>query len=450
MTPNYLVHRDSERDEILHAMGLESIDDLFSHIPEHIRLNRPLDLPPAYSEWALEQHIRQLASANRTTRSHLSYIGGGMYEHHIPAVVDALANRGEFLTAYTPYQPEMSQGLLQSLAEYQQAIAALTGVPVVNSSSYDGATAMCEGVWVACLATVGERIVVSSAIWPQYRQTLETYLTARNVEIEYVDPDPVTGRLVVADLQARFADNPPNAFVFQSPNALGVLEDVKSLGMLCFANRIVSVMGFNPIQSGIFHPPGKYAIDVVFGDGQPLGIPLSAGGATLGLLACRKEYRKYMPGRLVGLVENIDGNPAYALTHEEREQHVARERATSNICSNQAWCALRAVIYLAALGEGGIRRLARLNARKAHYLADQLAQVPGVSLTFSGPFFNEFMVTLPKPVSDVQDALLNEGIFGGIDGRDLGRDDALLMAVTETKSKADLDHTAEVLAKVLA
>ena len=479
----YNTHRPEDKQAMLKAIGVASVDALFANVPPAIRLNRPLALPAAIPEWTLERHMEALANKNATVKTHSSFLGGGAYEHYIPAVVDALVSRGEFLTSYTPYQPEISQGLLQALFEYQTALAAITGLPVVNGSCYDGATALADAAWACCLISrsspsplvggsgwgpsgsiannaplltsplaplltsplQGEKyIIISDGIWPHYRKVIDTYMDGRAVKRHALPLDGATGQIDIKTLDAAFTKNKPAGFLFQSPNALGIIEDVQTIADTCAKHGVVSVCSYNPLLSGIFTPPGVHGIDIVTCDGQPLGLPLNAGGPSLGVFATKKEYRKYIPGRLVGKVTDINGNLAYALVYEDREQHIARERATSNICSNQALNALRAVMYLATVGEQGFAKIAALNAQKAHYLAENLSKIPGVSLAFTGAFFNEFVIALPKPVT-----LAN--IFAGLDySGQYGLKHALLIAVTETKTRADLDAYVDAIQKAVS
>lgn len=442
---NFLPLHPNDRKEMLKSLGMESIEELFSCIPEEIRLKRELQIPSAKSEWDLEKHVRKLASQNFNVYTHLNFIGGGMYEHHIPAVVDALSLRGEFLTAYTPYQPEMSQGLLQALFEYQQAMAGITGLPCVNSSSYDGGTALAEAAWIGCVASKKENptILYSTTIWDQWKQILETYLQTKNVQMVPIQSCKESGRVDTQNLKESIKKHSPAVFLFQTPNGYGLLEDVKQIVKICQTHGVMSALSFNPLISGLFPTPGAMGVDIATCEGQVMGIPLSAGGPSLGVLACQKKFRKYMPGRLVGKVEDIFGKPAYALVYEDREQHVAREKATSNICSNQAWCALRAVIYLSLVGETGLPRLAEINSAKAHYLMDTLTKLPGISLAFRAPFFNEFTLSLPRPADEVLKKLMGNGILGGLKVSDSNVKNGLLIAVTETKSKEDLDQFVE-------
>lgn len=441
---------------MLERIGVARMGDLFASIPDEVRLAAPLDVPAAKPEWVLIDHVRRLAERNATVHTHLSFLGGGSYEHHIPSVVDALASRGEFLTSYTPYQPEMSQGLLQALFEYQECVARLTGLPIVNSSCYDGATALADGAWMCCVAN-GARsgspvAVVSELVWPEHRSVLASYLQGREVELIACRSDPSTGRMDPAALEELLVREAPPVVLFQSPNALGVIEDVATVASLCRRHGALSVLSYNPLLSGLLAPPGELGVDVVTGSGQPLGLPLRAGGSGLGIFSTRREFRRYVPGRLVGKVTDIKGNLAYALVYEDREQHVAREKATSNICSNQALNAVRCAIHLAAVGEAGLEEICRLNVRRSHDLADRLCRIPGVRMARSGPFFNEFALELPRPTGAVLSDLESLGIFGGLDVSSSagGGDRTLLIAVTETKSEQDLERMESAMRKVLS
>lgn len=450
----YNTHRPEDKQAMLAAIGVKSIDALFAAVPRSLLLAKKLDLPAPLSEWELARHMEGLAAQNATVKTHNSFLGGGAYDHYIPAVVDSMAGRGEFLTSYTPYQPEISQGLLQALYEYQEALAVITGLPVVNGSCYDGATALADSAWACCLISgrqTGAELLVSDAIWPQYKAVLNTYLDGRGVKRHVLPFDEKTGRIDTKKLEAALEKLKPAGFLFQTPNALGIVEDVKAIADLCKKHGVVSICSTNPLASGLFHSPGECGVDIVTCDGQPLGIPLSGGGPSLGVFATKKEYRAFVPGRLVGKVTDISGELAYALVYEDREQHVARERATSNICSNQALNALRAVVYLASVGREGLTRIASLNARKAHYLAEKLAAIKGVKLAFSGAYFNEFVITLPQPSQKILAALAEKKIFGGVDySGTFGLEHALLVCATEKKTKQDMDAFAAALKEVLA
>ncbi|RMV68876.1 putative glycine dehydrogenase subunit 1 [Pseudomonas caricapapayae] len=436
----YIVHSNAERQKMLESMGMAAMDDLYKHVPQHVRLSGLLQLPTALSDPELEAHIRALAGNNQTLYTYQSFLGAGVYEHHVPAVVDAIAERGEFLTAYTPYQPEMSQGLLQVLAEYQEYISALVALPVVNCSCYDGSTALADAIWMSCQnKSTGDRVIVlSDTIWAQTQKIVETYFTGRPVKLVTIPADDDNGLIDLSHLEKLFIETAPESFAFQSPNCYGLLEDTQSIVELCKKYNVTSILHYHPFLSGLFVPPGQLGVDIVCGEGQMLGIPLSGGGASLGYLACTEPFKRFLPGRLVGVVEDIFGNPAYALVNEEREQHVARERATSNICSNQALCALRATVYIASLGNTGLQNLARLNADRAHFFCRLLESIDGVERVYKAAFFNEFVIKLPCASDALLSALLEQKIYGGVALTRNGVDNNLLIAVTEVKSRADL------------
>ncbi|MGA1371633.1 MAG: aminomethyl-transferring glycine dehydrogenase subunit GcvPA [Pseudomonadales bacterium] len=450
--PGYDLQPEADRRTMLDAIGVQTVEDLFSAIPTAIRLNRRLDLPGPLSEWALEREFRERAARNATTRTHVSFLGGGAYDHYIPAAVDAIASRGEFLTAYTPYQPEMSQGLLQVLHDFQKLMGKVLGLPAVNCSVYDGATAMAEMAWMACVIRNRRSVAVARSILPDYRAVLTTYLAGRGVDIVEVAHDPVSGAVDTEALERALCTGDCAAFIVQTPNRFGVLE---SLGDLCartHRHNALANVSVNPLLSGIARTAGAAGADIVCAEAQPLGIPLNAGGPYLGAVATRAEYRGYLPGRIVGEVMDLKGEPALALVHEEREQHVSRDRATSHICSNQALLALRVVLHVSLLGEQGLHRMAKLNAVKAHAFVDALCTLPGVSRAHSGPFFNETLLRLPCSAAPVLKALELDGIFGGIDGHRLDPSlaDCVLVAVTETHTKQDLDRAKDAYARAIA
>ncbi len=441
----YNVHTGSDVQAMLEVMGLSSIEQLFADVPAQVRLRRELDLPPALSEWALMRDVRAMADKNSTTLTHASFLGGGAYEHYIPAVVDAIVSRGEFLTAYTPYQPEMSQGLLQALFEFQVLVGRLLGQESVNCSVYDGATALAESCWMMCSASGKRRVVVAQALWPEYREVLATYLAPRGVAIDYVAQDAVTGLADVAAMAALVAIGDVAGVVLQSPNALGVIEDVAALSEICKQNKTLLAVCVNPLLCGWLEAPGKLGADIVVCEGQPLGLPLNAGGPYVGIIACAKPLERYLPGRLVGRVHDLNGKLGYALIKEDREQHVARDKATSHICSNQALNAIRAAIHLSCLGESNFMRIAEVNAANAVMLRELLVAIPGVKPLRSGVHFNEFAIELPIPAAQFCNRMLKGGFFAGVPiPADLaGHARGLLIAVTETKNRSDLEAYAK-------
>jgi glycine dehydrogenase subunit 1 len=447
----YNVHTRADIESMLAAMGLASVEELFADVPEQVRLARDLALPPALSELALLRDMRAMSQRNHTTRTHASYLGAGAYEHYIPAVVEAIASRGEFLTAYTPYQPEMSQGLLQALYEFQLLVGRLLGRECVNCSVYDGATALAEACWMMCSATGKRRVLLPAALWDEYQQVLATYLQPRGVRVDYIPVDPSTGLTCLLSLEAALGDGGGGAandiagVALQSPNALGVIENVAAAAVLCRAAKVLLCVAVNPLLCGWLEPPGKLGADIVVCEGQPLGLALNGGGPYIGIIACAKPLERYLPGRLVGLVHDLNGMLGYALVKEDREQHVARDKATSHICSNQALNAIRVAVYLAALGEANFKKLARINAGNARYLHQRMLALDGaagaVVALRTGVFFNEFALALPVPAVQFCERMERRGVFAGVpvplslSGHDRG----LLVSVTEVKTTADMD-----------
>ncbi len=435
-----------DRAEMLSALGLDHTDALFAQIPERFRLQAPLALDAPESERQLTRRLHALANQNDNCLSHLCFLGAGVYDHHVPAVIDAIAARGEFLTAYTPYQPEMSQGLLSALNDFTTKVAAITGLPVVTSSHYDGATALAEAVWMAVQATKRTRIAVSGQLLPQYRSVLETYCWGRSVEIVTLPHDPETGALAVA--QEALTDDIA-ALVLQSPNGLGVLEDQSDLADWAKARGTLLIGAMHPYVPFLYGRRSVSGFDILVMEGQPLGLHMFAGGAHLGILACTEALRRYTPGRLIGRVSDIYGKPALALVYEDREQHVARDRATSNICSNQALNALRAGAFIALHGGGGIARLAHQAQNSTRALRAALAQIPGLAQPYQGDVFNEFVLRFPsadarhKALADMRAA----GIFAGVpETKHPGLTTTdLLVAVTETRTPEDLAAYVEAL-----
>ena len=447
----YCVHTSRDREEMLTRLELKSINGLFSDVPEGIKLDGLLNLPDRLSEWALLRDVRAFATRNATTQSHSYFLGGGAYEHYIPAVIDAIVSRGEFLTAYTPYQPEMSQGLLQALHEFQILVGRLLGLPSVNCSVYDGATALAEACWMMCSKSGKRSVVLPHSLWPDYRLVLETYLEARSVRILWASQDDETGRMQEAFLAEMIALPDIAGVVVQTPNALGIVENIQAISALCQRNGLLLCVAVNPLLCGLVEPPGAQGADIVTCEGQPLGIPLSAGGPYIGIIATTRQLEPYIPGRLVGQVHDLNGKQAYALVKEDREQHVARDKATSHICSNQALNALRVVVYLASLGEKNFMELAQINAANARYLNQKLLALPGVQQLRNGFSFNEFAIELPMSASRYCEKMQSCGIFAGlpIEFDLVGSERGLLVSVTETKTQEDLDMYARYAALCL-
>jgi len=447
---SYLSLSDKDKKEMLAAAGVAKIDDLFCCIPEAVRLRRPLDLPAAQPELELVRTIEAIGRKN-TAFGHMAFLGGGAYEHFIPTVVDALSSRGEFVSPYTPYQPEVSQGTLQIIFEFQTLICQLTGLDIANASLYDGSTGTAEAVLMAQRITGRNKVVLSRGLHPQFREVVRTYIKNLGVEAVEVGYGP-DGRIDQVAL-GRLLDDKTAAVVLQSPNFFGVVEDVQALSGAAHGVKALSVaVVAEAVSLGLLEAPGKLGADIVVGEGQSLGIPLSFGGPYLGFMACRKEFLRQMPGRIAGQTVDKEGRRGFVLTLSTREQHIRRERATSNICTNQALCALRATIFMETLGKQGLREMALLNAQKAAYAAGRLAAVPGLKKRFTGPFFNEFVVELAKPWPAVDAGLKSKGFIGGFG---LGSDypelqSAALVCVTEMRTKGEIDQLARALQEVLS
>ena len=444
----YIPHSPRERDAMLDAIGVKSLEGLFRDVPQKHRFPE-LDLPPALSEMEAAAELSELSLGNENIRTDLvSFLGAGAYNHYIPAAVDHILHRGEFYTAYTPYQPEISQGTLQAVFEYQSLMAALTGMEISNASHYDGATAVAEAVNMASAQFRGKRtrIVISSALHPQYRQTLQTYV--QDLQLELVGDDPSV--LSSPDSLESLIDDNTALVVVQYPDFFGRIYDFTRLVEAAHAKSALVCVAANPIALGLLKTPAEMGADMVVGEGQPLGIPLSFGGPYLGFFTTRKQFIHKMAGRLVGETVDSRSQRSYVLTLTAREQHIKRERATSNICTNQGLMALAAAVYLSLLGQTGLRQVAGLCYQKAHYLADNISRVPGYSLCFNSPFFHEFTVCCPGPVSEINAHLLEHGFLGGYD---LGLDypalkNNMLLAVTEMNTRDEMDAMVDVLAEV--
>jgi len=447
---SYLSLSDQDKKEMLARAGVASIDDLFCCIPEAVRLRRPLDLPPAQSELALVRTIDEIGRANAGAGL-LSFLGGGAYEHFIPTVVDYLSSRGEFVSPYTPYQPEVSQGTLQVIFEFQTLVCQLTGLDIANASLYDGSTGTAEAVMMAQRVTGRNKAVLAGALHPQYREVVRTYI--KNLGLEAVEVGSGPDGRIAPDALGRVLDDKTAALVFQSPNFFGVIEDVKALSDAAHAAKALSVVVVaEALSLGLLEAPGRLGADIVTGEAQSFGVPVSFGGPYLGFMATKKEYLRQLPGRLTGQTVDKDGRRGFVLTLSTREQHIRRERATSNICTNQALCALRATIFLETLGKQGLRELAWQNVQKAAYAAGVLGAVPGVTRTFAGPVFNEFVLTLPKPWAGVDAGLRGKGIVGGfgLEAEYPGLKNAVLVAVTELRTREEIDRLGRTLREVLS
>ncbi len=427
---------------MLRTIGVDSVSDLFVDVPEARRFP-PLELPAPMSEPEILRELRRMSARNAHAQTQSVFLGAGAYNHFVPSAVDQILRRSEFYTAYTPYQPEVSQGTLQAIFEYQSLMANLTHMDVVNASHYDGGTALAEAAIMALNVTRNRRkLVVARGINPQYREVLRTYMQGLNVAV-VGDEQPAA---TLDDALAQVDENTAALFV-QSPDFLGRLYDLRSAAERAHAVGALLVVHFDPIALALFQTPGEAGADIATAEGQPLGIGLNFGGPYLGIFSCKLKNVHKIAGRIVGLTRDLDGKLAYVMTLRAREQDIRRERATSNICTNQALMALAATVYMSLLGRQGLRRVAELCYHRAHYAASQLAQLPGYRVLNDGPFFKEFVLQCPRPVAAINAALAEQGIIGGYD---LSHDEphlgsAMLLCVTEMNSKADIDELVAVL-----
>jgi len=431
---SYVPHTDEDRRAMLETIGVASIDDLFADLPAGARAPE-LDLPPALSEPELMDHLRELAARNRTAEDPppaACFLGGGAYRHFVPSVVGHIAGRSEFYTAYTPYQPEVSQGTLQVTFEFQSMVCELTGMEVANAGLYDGASALAEAVLMACRLTGRRQSLFLSSVNPSYRAVAETYCQSQGIDIRSASP------------QEADPDQATACFVVQHPNYFGYLEDVAELGQRARAAGALYVVVADPISLGLLRPPGECGADIVVGEAQPLGVPLSFGGPYLGFFACRATHLRQMPGRIVGQARDANGRVGYVLTLQTREQHIRRERATSNVCTAEALLATVATAYLGAMGPAGLREVAEQCYHKAHYAAGRIATLPGYRLPLAGHFFREFPIVGPLPPAEVRTRLLDAGILGGLDLGD-ALPGAMLYAFSEVHSRQMIDRLVDTL-----
>ncbi len=446
----YLPQTGQEIQKMCETIGVKKVSDLFGSIPENLRLKNLLSLPKALSESELLNHLKSLSRKNETVDHYTSFLGAGAYHHYVPVAVGALISRGEFATSYTPYQPEISQGTLQAVFEFQTMIASLLGLDIANASNYDGSTALTEAALMALRVQKKKKIILAKSIHPEYRKVVKTTLQNLGAEIIEVGWDE-TGRLSLQDLAGLFSQETA-ALCVQSPNFFGVVEDFSALAQISHEHQslFVAVTG-DPISLGLLASPGSCGADIAVGEGQSFGNFLNFGGPYVGLFATKKEFLRQMPGRLVGETVDDRGQKGFVLTMSTREQHIRREKATSNICTNQSLCALAASIHLALLGPVGLKKLAEMNLAKAHYAKKLLLNIPGVKILFSGETFHEFALSLPKPVEEVLSLLQNKKIFGGVALKQFYPEfeNGLLVCVTEMVSREEIEKFAEELKRIV-
>ncbi len=443
----YISTTEQERQQMLQAIGVKSFDELISAIPEKLRLKTPLQLEPAVSELEILRNISEKTCRNLCVGNANSFLGAGIYDHFIPAAVEAIISRPEFMTAYTPYQAEVSQGTLQYIFEYQTMICELTGMEIANASMYDGASAAAEAILMAVRKNRLMKAVLSGTLHPEFLKVIKCYTEGIGVELVIVPAkDGIT------DLNALKAavDDKTSCVVIQTPNFYGNLEEVFEIDAIVHAQeKCLLVAAVDPISLAIFNAPSEYHADIVVGEGQALGNSLNMGGPLFGFFASKLDMARSMPGRIVGATLDVEGKKAYVLTLQAREQHIRRDKATSNICSNESLCALAATVYMSLMGKRGLQEVAMHSVRKAHYLAMELIKLPGFSMAYpETPFFKEFVINTPIPAKDIIAIMLSKAIYPGLDMAQYGNSNQLMIAVTEKKSLTDLDDLVKSLKEV--
>ena len=436
MSSPFTPNTEENRKKMLATIGMDSVEDLFKDIPEKVR-NPNLNLPKAMSELDLRAYASELSSRNVSAGEYTSFLGAGSYWHHIPAVVSSIASRGEFMTAYTPYQPEVSQGTLQVAYEFQSMICQLTGMDVANAGMYDGSTSLAEAALMACRVTRRNKVAILNSTSPLYTDVLDTYVQAPGIDLEIVEEGHMTRGDEIACL------------IVQQPNFFGYLEDMQNLANIAHDAGALLVVSVDPVSLGMFNPPSDYGADIVVAEGQGIGVPMSYGGPYVGIFACRQEFVRQMPGRIVGKTLDTQGKEAYVLTLQAREQHIRREHATSNICTSVALISLMMTVYLACMGKQGMRKVAELCYHKAHYAASLISAIPGFSIVEygTGIFFREFTVRCPVPPKEVNQSLLEKGIIGGFDVSEYS-ENGLLLCVTEMNSREDIENLSDALREI--
>jgi glycine dehydrogenase subunit 1 len=439
----YYPSTDDDRRAMLDAIGVESFEELIKDIPEEIRLKADLKIPLAMSELEVLKHVASLANKNLNTQDAVSFLGAGAYDHFIPSAVGALLSRSEFYTAYTPYQAEVSQGTLQAIYEYQTMICRLTGMDVSNASLYDAGSGLAEAALMSVTHTGRKKIIAAHPIHPMYLRVVKTYIRGQGFEIIEV---PARDGVADINVAKKAIDESVAAVMVQQPSFFGTLSDVFALGEIARAKNALYVVDVNPISLGLLVPPGDYGADVVVGEGQSLGIPQSFGGPFLGIFAVKENLIRRMPGRLAGVTVDTEENRGFVLTLQTREQQIRREKATSNICTNEGLMMLASTIYMSLMGKQGIREVAEQSSAKAHYLAEQIEKIPGFSLKYRQPFFDEFLVSTPVPATRIVDAGVHKKILAGVDvGTLLPNESGLLIAVTEKRTREEIDTLAKFL-----
>ncbi len=447
---SYISNTEKDLETILQAIGINRTDELFSCIPKELILKAEPAIPNALSEQSLFQYFKNLGSLNNTFNDYSMFIGGGSYFHYVPAIVNAILSRSEFYTAYTPYQPEVSQGTLQAIFEFQTYICQLTAMEVANASMYDGASALAEAILMANRINNRTEVLLASSIHPEYKQVVKTYLKNFGISIKEI-PFLQSGKIDIKNLVEHITSN-TCSIAIQNPNFFGTIEDYEEIFNSITDNNIIKIVAITePLSLAILKPPGDYQADIVVGEGQSFGIYPCYGGPTLGFMATKMDYVRKMPGRLAGIAYDKDGNRGFVLTLSTREQHIRREKATSNICTNQALCALAATVYLSAVGPKGLQKTANINIQNAHYLKEEICKLKKVHLKFNAPFFNEFVIQFDSNLDEILSKLLKEKIIAGISLQKYypNLSNCLLINVTEMHNKSILDNYLNKLKGIL-
>lgn len=433
----FISNTDEQRKQMLEEIGVASFEDLLKGIPEDLLIRKPLNLDEPLSEFEVTKKVHELAAKNTNTSEVVSFLGAGIYDHFIPAAVNYVIGRPEFYSAYTPYQAEVSQGTLQFIYEYQTLICELTGMDASNASMYDGATACAEALLLALRHNKNKKVIISSLIHPNYKQVIETYIKPLEPEIVYIPQN--NGRIDIEQLKTEIADD-VSAVLIPSPNFLGVIEDLEALEPIIHGNKkTLFIVSTDPLSLLLFNPPGKYNVDIVVGEGQVLGNMQNLGGPLFGFFAVTQKLLRKMPGRIVGATVDTNGQKGYVLTLQAREQHIRRDKATSNICTNESLCSLAATVYMVLMGKQGLREVAEQSTIKAHYLHDKICEIDGFEAANTAPFFKEFSVKTPIPPVEIISKLKDKGYFAGVDISKFGYKDQLLIAVTEKRTRQELD-----------
>ncbi len=446
---SYISLSDKDKKKMMDRIGVSSYEDLFKTIPKEIKIKDDLKIPSSMTEPELINYFEKIAQKNKNWE-YQSFIGAGSYNHIIPSIVDYLSSRGELVTPYTPYQPEVSQGTLQIIFEFQTLISQLTGMDISNASLYDGASGAAEAVLMANRIIKRPKVLIGGTVHPQYRRVIQTYV--KNIGIDVIEIGYLDSGTIDIESMKKKIDDQTTAVVCQYPNFMGIIEDLAQISEIVHSTEaLLIVLIGDAVSLGILESPGNFGADIVAGEGQSFGIPMSFGGPYLGFIACREKFLRQFPGRISGLTKDIEGKRGFVLTLSTREQHIRRERATSNICTNQALCALRASIFLESMGQEGLKELAWQNIQKSHYALDKLCAIKGIRQRFKGEFFNEFVIELTKKWKEIEDNLIENKILAGLSLQPYYKelDNCVLVCVTEVCQKEEIDFFVETLEQIL-